>query len=184
MVCKRTTYILLLALSCSDPTRVLSTIQKQLCIKEIEGFKVSKMHWVLYSSENPDTFSFHILTCWVDLSTPLKELQGDGLSFAPRDMSWHVPCFHLFQIHLEEQWNWLVWKCLGDPPSFFLRKGSVECLNILYPLVIQQLFINHGLSCFQFCFISSDISGLWYFRHIFLQLPPKNGWGCLPMCGW
>ena len=94
-----------------------------MCIKEIEGFKVSKMHWVLYSSENPDTFSFHILTCWVDLSAPLKELQGDGLSFAPRNMSWHVPCLHLFQIHLEEQWNWLVWKCLGDPPFLFFEEG-------------------------------------------------------------
>ena len=101
--------------------------KKQMCIKEIEGFKVSKMHWVLYSSENPDTFSFHILTCWVDLSAPLKELQGDGLSFAPRNMSWHVPCLHLFQIHLEEQWNWLVWKCLGDPPFlFFWGRGQLN----------------------------------------------------------
>ena len=91
-----------------------------MCIKEIEGFKVSKMHWVLYSSRKPWHFQLSYLDMLESTFPHLwKSCRVMACHLPPRNMSWHVPCLHLFQIHLEEQWNWLVWKCLGDPPFLF-----------------------------------------------------------------
>ena len=74
------------------------------------------------------------------------------------DMSLVFTCSRYILKNSGIGWYGNVW---GAPPSFFLRKGSVECLNILYPLVIQQLFINHGLSCF---YDISEISSFSYPR--------------------
>lgn len=91
--------------------------KKQMCIKEIEGFKVSKMHWVLYSSENPDTFSFPHLwkSCRVMACHLLQE--------TCHDMSLVFTCSRYILKNSGIGWYGNVWK---TPPSFFGGRGQLN----------------------------------------------------------